>query len=97
MKTQTKVGIAVWLLLLGSSVLIFSSDKFTRIADAALLVVLLVAMLGGSIYKIWLWWGYRNDPAKRQTITFSTQLYPEKLRRFLMDEQHEGDKKETKG
>ena len=94
LKTQTKVGVAVWLLLLAITVLVGLSDRFTRIADAALLIVLLVGLLGGSLYKVWLWYRYRKDPAKRETVTFSTQLYPEKLRRFLMDEEPEQDNKD---
>lgn len=60
------------------------------IVDLALLLVLIILLDGGgSIYKLALWVRYRKDPDRRELIASSSQMYPRKLRRFLMDESDE--------
>jgi hypothetical protein len=92
MKRQSKIGIIVWLFLLMTALLTSASRRFTPLADAAVLLVLLAAMFGGSLYKICLCWRYRDHPEKREMISWSNHLFPERLRRFLMDEIEERTK-----
>jgi hypothetical protein len=54
---------------------------------------LLVMIVGGSIYKLAQWWRYRHDPAMREKVVFSTQLYPSRLRRFFYDEKEDAAKR----
>jgi hypothetical protein len=57
-----------------------------RILDVALIVTCLAVYMGLSAYKLLLLWRYRNDPAKREALISTTQLWPKRLHRFLIDE-----------
>jgi hypothetical protein len=92
MKKQTKFGIVVWLFLIMTALLVSASRSSIPAADAAVLLVLLAALFVGSLYKVCLWWRYRDHPEKREMISSSNQLFPKRLRLFLMDETDERPK-----
>lgn len=90
-KKQYAIGIAVWLCIVAVGVFVTSaSPRLIAIVDVALLVALIMLVDGGgSIYKLALWFRYRKDANKRELIASSGQMYPKRLRKFLMDEDEE--------
>jgi hypothetical protein len=90
-RAQYAIGIAVWLCIVAAGLFVRSaSPSLITIVDVALLVALIMLVDGGgSIYKLALWFRYRKDSDKRELIASSGQMYPEKLRKFLMDEPDE--------
>lgn len=54
---------------------------------------LFLIVVGLSLYKLVIWFRYRHDPEKRERIVYAGQIYPEKIRRFLMDERVDDKKK----
>ena len=82
------IGTVVWLCFAVMGLLFATANQAViRIVDFALLVALLILIDGGgSIYKLALWFRYRKEPDKRELIASSTQIFPKKLRQFLMDE-----------
>jgi hypothetical protein len=92
---KTKFLMAISVLLIITAVIYLSSRSQLAATIAADIISLwfLVLIVGGSIYKLTLWWRYRNDPAKRERIAFSTSSFPARLRRFFYDEKEEAAKK----
>jgi len=92
---KTKLLMAVGVLLIITAVIYLSarSHLAATIATDIISLWFLILIVGGSIYKLTLWWRYRHDPAKRERVTFSTQFYPSRLRRFFYDEKEDGAKK----
>ena len=90
-RAQYAIGIAVWLCIVAVGVFVTSaSPRLIAIVDVALLVALIMLVDGGgSIYKLALWFRYRKDAHKRELIASSGQMYPKRLRKFLMDESDE--------
>ncbi len=41
-----------------------------------------------SVYKLVQIYRYRKDPAKREWYSNQTQVFPEKIRRFVLDENY---------
>jgi hypothetical protein len=58
------------------------------IFDYVTLILILVLMAVLSIYKLVQIYSYRKDPVKRECFLNTTQVYPEKIRRFLLDENY---------
>lgn len=92
---KTKFLMAIGVLLIIAAVIYLSSRSQLAATIAADIISLwfLVLIVGGSIYKLTLWWRYRNDPAKRERIAFSTSSFPARLRRFYMDERADETKR----
>jgi hypothetical protein len=90
-KTQYAIGFAVWLsIVVVWAFVTWAPRGLIVIADIALLVSIVILVDGGgSIYKLALWVRYRNDLDKRELIASSGQMYPKRLRQFLMDESDE--------
>ena len=81
--------IGVWSLMAAVIYLSVRSRVVGTITGRLLDLMLIVFVVGGSIYKLTLWWRYRHDPAMREKVVFSTQLYPSRLRRFFYDEKED--------
>jgi hypothetical protein len=92
---KTKFLMAIGVLLIITAVIYLSSRSHLAATIATDIISLwfLVLIVGGSIYKLTLWWRYRHDPAMREKVVFSTQLSPSRLRRFFYDEKEDGAKK----
>jgi len=60
--------------------------RYERLADVAVLVAYVGAFVLMLLYKIRLTIKYRNEPAKREAVLNSGQLFPPKLMRFIYDE-----------
>lgn len=90
-KAQYAIGFAVWVsIVVAGAFVTFAPGSLIAIVDFALLIALLVLVDGGgSIYKLALWFRYRKEPEKRELIASSGQMYPKRLRKFLMDEPDE--------
>ena len=56
-------------------------------------VGILALVIGGSFYKLTLWWRYRHDPVNRERAASLSQVYPARLRRFFYDEEEDGKTK----
>lgn len=54
--------------------------------DVILMLVLVVALAALALYKVILLFHYRNDPAKRDALISSGQAYPQRLAKFIFDE-----------
>ncbi|MEN3332915.1 MAG: hypothetical protein V7641_2280 [Blastocatellia bacterium] len=87
---KTKFLMAIGVLLIITAVIYLSSRSHLAATIASDIISLwfLVLIIGGSIYKLTLWWRYRHDPAKREKVVFSTPLYPSRLRKFFYDEEN---------
>lgn len=85
---KTKFLMAIGVLLIITAVIYLSSRSHlaATIVDDIISLWFLVLVVGGSIYKLTMWWRYRHDPVERERITFSTSSFPARLRRFYMDE-----------
>ena len=83
--------IITWSIILAVIYVTSHSHIAATVAADAFSVAILSLIIGGSIYKLALWWRYRHDPEKRQSVIFSTQLYPARLARLLTDD--DGDRK----
>ena len=92
---KTKFLMAVGVLLIITAVIYLSarSHLAATIATDIISLWFFVLIVGGSIYKLTLWWRYRHDPAKRERVVFSTPIYPSRLRRFFYDEKEDAAKK----
>jgi hypothetical protein len=93
MRQQHKINIGLCILVAAVVLLAFLSRAIAGFAADMTRIGILALILGLSIYKLVLWFRYRNDPEKRERVVYSGQIYPEKVRRFLMDEKMDNDKK----
>lgn len=93
MKREYKINIGLSLLVVAVIFLVFLSRTIAGIVGTMIRITILTLVIGLSIYKLVLWFRYRNDPEKRERVVYSGQIYPEKIRRFLMDEKMDNDKK----
>ena len=93
MKKKFLMAIGVLLIITAVVYLSARSHLAATIAEDIIGLWFLVLVVGGSIYKLTLWWRYRHDPAKREQVVFSTGFYPSKLQRFFYDEKEDGAKK----
>jgi hypothetical protein len=57
-----------------------------KVLDIILLTVFAATLAGLSVYKLILWFRYRDDPVKREALISSGQVYPKRLARWLLDE-----------
>ena len=87
---------AAAVLLIIMAVMYFSarSPLAKTIATDIIDLWFLVLVVGGSIYKLTLWWRHRRDPARREQVVYSTPLFPASLRRFYFDEKKDVEKKD---
>ena len=58
----------------------------TKVLDVILIVISAGVVVGLSLYKVTLFYRYRDDPAKREALFWSGQVYPKWLARFIFDE-----------
>ena len=65
-----------------------------KVFDVILLTVFGALLAGSSVYKLFLWFRYGDDPAKREALVSAGQVYPKRLARWLLDE--DADVKTTK-
>lgn len=65
-----------------------------KVFDIILLTVFAAAFAGLSLYKLILWFRYRDDPAKREALVSSGQVYPKRLAKWIFDE--DADTRATK-
>lgn len=56
--------------------------------DYVTVILLLVLTAVLSIYKLVQIYRYRNDPAKCEQLANTTQIFPEKIRRWVFDENY---------
>ncbi len=92
-RRQSKINIGLSLLVAVILLAFLLSRAIAGIVADMIGIGLLALILGLSLHKLVLWFRYRNDPEKRETVVYSGQIYPEKVRRFLMDEKMDDDKK----
>src|SRR5262244_173454 len=76
----------------GSSHSVAAKEIFTWL----LRIGFLSLIVGGSIYKLSLWWRYRHDPEARESIVFSTQLFPRRVVALLTDEKGDRARKSSR-
>ena len=57
-----------------------------EIIDTIVTMALLAMMMALALYKLFLWFRYRNDPVKREALISSGQLYPKRLAKWIFDE-----------
>lgn len=89
MKTKLLMAASVLLVITGVIYLSARSHLAETIATGVIDLAFLVLVVGGSIYKLTLWWRYRNDPAKREQVVFSTPFFSSRLRKFFYDEKED--------
>jgi len=94
MKKNLLMAVSVLLTIMAVMYLSARSRLAKTIATDLIDLWFLVLVIGGSIYKLTLWWRYRKDPVRRERMIFSTPLYPSRLRRFFYDEKADEGRKE---
>ena len=57
-----------------------------RLMDVILIVVAFGIYAALLLYKLILFYRYRNDPAKREMLVWQPRVFPERLKRFILDE-----------
>ena len=60
--------------------------QIPKILDVILIVILLSTLVALALYKLLLLLRYRNDPAKREALISTGQVFPKRLAKFLFDE-----------
>ncbi|HXG92369.1 MAG TPA: hypothetical protein VNN73_08375 [Blastocatellia bacterium] len=92
MKTSHKTAIVFF--CVSAIVLLAYLSRAVAIITKIITALIPVAIIfASSVYKLALWFRYRNDPIQRERVDYSGQIYPEAIRQFLMDEKHsEGEK-----
>jgi hypothetical protein len=81
-------------LLIALIILMSSLDgSIAENADTAILMLSFLLLLGLSIYKLAVWFGFRHNPEKRESVVYSGQIYPARIRRWLMDEKRKANTK----
>ena len=81
MKTKWFIGIAFWVLF----ILALASSR-GKIIDLVLIGLSMIAAAAGILYKLALWFRYRDVPVKRAALISSAQVYPKWLAKFIFDE-----------
>jgi hypothetical protein len=94
MRKNVLMAIAVLLTIMAVIYLSARSRLAKTIATDVIDLWFLFVVVGGSIYKLTLWWRYRKDPVRREQVVFSTPPYPPRLRRFFYDEKAGGGGKQ---
>ena len=56
--------------------------------DHVTVVLILVLMAVLSLYKLVLIYRYRNDPAKRNALFHTTEVYPKRISRWMVDQNY---------
>jgi len=92
MKKETLINICLVFLVLVIIALLAANNLFANIVDTIISIVTLTLMIGLSIYKIALWFHYRNDPEKRERVVYTFQNFPKELRRWYMGESKQKEK-----
>jgi len=93
MKKNLLMAMSVLMIIMAVMYFSARSHLAKTIATDVIDLWFLVLAVGGSIYKLILWWRYRKDPAMRERVAFSTPLYPSRLRKFFYDEKADEPKK----
>jgi len=57
-----------------------------KVLDIILMVALVAGFAALSLYKLILWFRYRDDPVKREALISSGQVYPRRLAKWIFDE-----------
>ena len=57
-----------------------------KVLDIILIVVFVAGIAALSLYKLILFFRYRNDRVKREALISSDQVYPKGLARWMIDE-----------
>ena len=86
MKKETLINLGLAFLVLAIIGLLAASHTFAVITDTIIGIVTLTLMVGLSIYKVALWFRYRNDPEKRERVVYSFQSFPKEFRRWYLGE-----------
>ena len=60
--------------------------------DMVLIVITLGGWMAMLVYKLILMHRYRNDRKKLESVAWSDQVFPKRLRKFILDE-HDDDEK----
>ena len=63
-----------------------------KIVDMIAIVLALVGWMAMAVYKLILMHRYRNDPRKLDSVVWSDQVFPKRLKKFIFDE-HDGAEK----
>jgi hypothetical protein len=92
MKKETLINICLVFLVLVIIALLAANNLFANIVDTIISIATLTLMIGLSIYKIALWFHYRNDPEKRERVVYTFQNFPKELRRWYMGESKQKEK-----
>ena len=92
MKKETLINLGLALLVLVIIVLMAANGLFANIVDTIISIVTLTLLIGLSIYKVTLWFHYRNDPEKREHIVYTFQNLPKELRRWYFGESKQKEK-----
>ena len=79
--------------VLGLVYLASLGGRADKLAENILRVAILGLLVAGSAYKVGLLVRHRNDPEKRERLVSSGQVYPDAIRKFILDEKDE--RKET--
>ncbi len=56
-----------------------------KIIDMILIMMLAIGLVALTLYKLILLFCYRHDPAKREALISSGQVYPKWLAKFIFD------------
>jgi hypothetical protein len=94
MKKETLINIGLALLVLVIIALVVANSLFASIVDTIISIVTLTLLIGLSIYKVALWFHYRNDPEKREKIVYSFQNFPKEFRRWYFGESKSKEKQQ---
>ena len=86
MKKETLINLGLVFLVLIIIVLMAANGLFANIVDTIISIVSLTLVIGLSIYKVALWFHYRNDPEKRERVVYTFQTFPKEFRRWYMGE-----------
>ena len=92
MKKETLINLGLALLVLIIISLLAASKLFADLVDTTIGIVSLALVIGLSIYKIALWFHYRNDPEKRERVVYTFQSFPKEFRRWYLGESKSKEK-----
>lgn len=92
MKKETLINLGLVFLVLAVIVLMAANGLFANIVDTIISIVSLTLVIGLSIYKVALWFHYRNDPEKRERIVYTFQTFPKEFRRWYLGESRSKEK-----
>jgi hypothetical protein len=63
-----------------------------RTLDLVLIAIFFIVFAPLTIYKVILSFLYRDDPAKREALISTGQVFPKRLMRFIFDENPDSNK-----